>query len=92
MYGATDRFQTAATIGSKTSTTAGNKKVRLTVTGKNAASTGYSMHIDYFLLTLTQGCTAPVITMQPVSQTVSVGQTATFTVSATGDAPLTYQW
>src|SRR4029077_6353219 len=30
--------------------------------------------------------------MQPVSQTVNVGQTATFTVSATGAMPLTYQW
>jgi len=34
----------------------------------------------------------PQITMQPVSQTVNVGQTATFTVSATGAMPLTYQW
>jgi len=30
--------------------------------------------------------------MQPVSQTVSVGQSATFSVAATGSAPLTYQW
>ncbi len=34
----------------------------------------------------------PTIATQPVSATVIVGQTATFTVSATGTAPLTYQW
>src|SRR2546430_12423039 len=32
------------------------------------------------------------ITTQPVNQTVTVGQTATFTVVATGTAPLSYQW
>jgi len=36
--------------------------------------------------------TAPVITTQPVSQTVGVGQSATFFVIASGSAPLTYQW
>src|SRR6266550_4174162 len=35
---------------------------------------------------------APSITTQPVNQTVTVGQTATFTVVATGTAPLSYQW
>lgn len=34
----------------------------------------------------------PSITTQPVSQTVNPGQTATFSVAATGTAPLTYQW
>src|SRR5205823_7558076 len=29
---------------------------------------------------------------QPASQTVTAGQTATFTVVATGTAPLSYQW
>lgn len=36
--------------------------------------------------------TAPSISTQPANQTVAVGQTATFTVAATGTAPLTYQW
>jgi len=35
---------------------------------------------------------APAITSQPVSKTVIAGQTATFAVSATGAAPLSYQW
>lgn len=35
---------------------------------------------------------APVITTQPASLSVSVGQAATFSVTATGTAPLSYQW
>ena len=34
----------------------------------------------------------PSITTQPTSATVAVGQTVTFTVVASGTAPLTYQW
>src|SRR5208282_867888 len=34
----------------------------------------------------------PSITVQPESQSVVVGSTATFSVQATGTAPLTYQW
>ena len=33
-----------------------------------------------------------LITTQPANQSVSVGQTATFSVVATGSAPLQYQW
>lgn len=35
---------------------------------------------------------APVITTQPQNQSVELGGDATFTVVATGDEPLTYQW
>ena len=35
---------------------------------------------------------APSITNHPSNQTVSVGQTATFSVTATGSATLSYQW
>ena len=35
---------------------------------------------------------APSITQQPSNQTVTAGQTATFSVTATGTAPLSYQW
>src|SRR5438445_461880 len=35
---------------------------------------------------------APTLTTQPASTTVSLGQTATFSVVANGTAPLTYQW
>jgi len=36
--------------------------------------------------------TPPVITGQPQSQTVIAGDSATFTVTATGSTPLAYQW
>ncbi len=35
---------------------------------------------------------APSITSQPANQTVIAGNTASFTVAATGTSPLTYQW
>jgi hypothetical protein len=35
---------------------------------------------------------APTISTQPASKTVSVGSSVTFSVVATGAAPLTYQW
>jgi hypothetical protein len=38
------------------------------------------------------GATAPVIFSHPASQTISSGATATMSVSASGTAPLTYQW
>jgi glucose/arabinose dehydrogenase len=36
--------------------------------------------------------TGPVITTHPANQTATQGQTATFTVAASGTAPLNYQW
>ena len=35
---------------------------------------------------------APTINTQPANQSVTTGQTATFSVAATGTAPLRYQW
>ena len=35
---------------------------------------------------------APLVTTQPTNQMVTAGQTATFSVTATGTAPLAYQW
>src|SRR5437879_4772460 len=43
-------------------------------------------------LTVNPAPVAPAITTQPANQTVTAGQTATFTVVATGTAPLSYQW
>jgi hypothetical protein len=43
-------------------------------------------------LTVTIAAVAPTITTQPASQTVTAGQTDTFSVVATGTAPLSYQW
>ena len=36
--------------------------------------------------------TAAAVATQPANQTVTVGQSATFSVTASGTAPLTYQW
>jgi glucose/arabinose dehydrogenase len=44
-----------------------------------------------FRITFT-GQQAPSITQHPASRTVSVGQSASFTVAASGAPPLTYQW
>src|SRR6202040_3778808 len=43
-------------------------------------------------LTVNAAVVAPTITTQPVNQTVTAGQTATFNVVAAGTAPLSYQW
>jgi hypothetical protein len=43
-------------------------------------------------LAVIQAATAPLISAQPTSLNLVEGQTATFTVVASGTAPLTYQW
>jgi hypothetical protein len=43
-------------------------------------------------LTVNSAPVAPSITTQPANQTVNAGQIATFSVVASGTAPLTYQW
>ncbi len=82
---------TSYTTPSATSTDSGSV-FKVTVT--NAAGTVTS---NPATLTVTASSAivnphAPVITSQPVSQTIPVGQTATFNVAATGDPTLTYQW
>ncbi|MCL1914338.1 MAG: InlB B-repeat-containing protein [Eubacteriaceae bacterium] len=42
--------------------------------------------------TLTVNAAVPVITTQPTDKSITAGQTATFSVVATGTAPLAYQW
>jgi hypothetical protein len=68
-----------ANAGSHTFTPAGN----------NSAGDG-----DWVLV-LEAGGAAPVppsITSQPANKSVTAGQTATFSVNASGSAPLSYQW
>lgn len=43
-------------------------------------------------LTVVAGGTAPAITVQPSNQSVTVGSTAIFGVTASGSGTLTYQW
>ena len=56
---------------------------------RNYADTVTSSHAR---LTVSAALVAPTITAQPVSQTVAAGQAASFSVQATGTAPLRYQW
>jgi len=44
------------------------------------------------VLTVNTSAVTPTIATQPASQTVIAGKTGSFTVGATGTAPLTYQW
>ncbi|MGZ5545369.1 MAG: putative Ig domain-containing protein, partial [Limisphaerales bacterium] len=63
----------------------GSHTIRLRVTDTfGATGTGTT--------TLTIQSSAPSITSQPASRTNAAGTMATFTVSATGEAPLAYQW
>src|SRR5688500_8916530 len=54
--------------------------------GSEAAGAGAVVRVSY------TGSAAPSIASQPQSRTVTAGQPASFTVSASGAAPLTYQW
>jgi hypothetical protein len=51
-----------------------------------------SSTLNLYLADLGVVAAAPNITAQPVNVAVTAGQTATFGVTATGTAPLTYQW
>jgi hypothetical protein len=52
----------------------------------SGSNTGAVMRVQF------TGNQAPSITSHPASQTVSVGQSATFSVGASGTPPLSYQW
>ena len=70
-----------------TGTTTGSQNGSIfTVAVTNAGGTVMSAP---YILTVN---TPPTFTVQPASQTVFVGQAATFALTATGTAPLTYQW
>jgi hypothetical protein len=58
------------------------------VYAENAGGTAVST-VD---LVIAAAATAPAITTQPVAQSISVGNAATFNVVASGGGPLTYQW
>ncbi|MBK9796458.1 MAG: immunoglobulin domain-containing protein [Holophagaceae bacterium] len=57
-----------------------------------ASVSNFYGHVESDPATLTVTTDPPKITTQPVAQSVSAGHTATFTVVATGDGPLGYQW
>ena len=63
-----------------------------TFTPLNQNVTVSTMNVTGVNFTDNAAAVAPTITTQPASQTVTAGQTASFTVAATGTAPLSYQW
>jgi hypothetical protein len=79
---------TSATYHTPATSSADNGAV-YSVVVSNAAG---SLTSGNATLTVTAASTAPSITTQPVSQSVQAGQSATFSVVATGTAPLSYQW
>src|SRR5437762_1825488 len=76
----------AATAASYTTpaSTASDNGDQFTVVVSNTAG---SMTSNAAALTVSSVLVAPTITRQPASQTVTAGQTATFTVTAAGTAP-----
>jgi hypothetical protein len=89
----------AASVPASVTVLAGSSSATFTVsTSVVVTSTPVTVSASFAGLTLTATLTVnpaavpPSITKQPASQTVTAGQTATFTVAATGTAPLTYQW
>src|SRR5882762_2281734 len=70
-------------------TTAADNGAQFTVVLSNSVG---SVTSSVAMLTVSAASVAPSITTQPASQTVTAGQTAMFSVAATGTAPLTYQW
>ncbi len=63
-----------------------------TVVVTNSAGSATSNGAKLSVAPNTGGATAPSIATQPVNASSLVGGTATFTVTAAGTAPLTYQW
>jgi hypothetical protein len=85
------------TVPSSVTVGAGATSTTFTVsTSVVSASTAVTISASYGgqaqTATLTVNVVPPSITAQPVNQTVTAGQTANFTVVATGTAPLNYQW
>ena len=81
-----DATSTTYTTPAITSSDAGSQ---FSVVISNSAGTVTS---DAATLTVTPAPQAPSITTQPSGQAVIADQTATFSVAASGTAPLSYQW
>ena len=86
--------------GAASGTNSNTFSIAQTISGQNGAqiyvevsnSAGNATSSTVTLTVNPPAPTAPAITQQPANATVTVGQSATFTVMATGTAPLTYQW
>ncbi|MDD8020198.1 MAG: immunoglobulin domain-containing protein [Acidobacteriota bacterium] len=85
---------TAASTGSYNWAISSTQGVRsdYTVRVTSTSSSSIKDVSDAYFSIISTSVTAPTITTQPVSKTVNAGQTATFSVVATGTTPLSYQW
>jgi hypothetical protein len=71
----------------------GHVKINVTTTaGANAVISGVFFAPATTSAPVSGGNVAPAIGTQPVSKTVSAGQSATFSVASNGTAPLAYKW
>ena len=70
-------------------TLAGDNGATFSVLVTNSAGSATS---NAATLTVNAAATAPAISTQPANATVNAGSTASFSVSASGTAPLSYQW
>jgi hypothetical protein len=73
-------------------TTSADNGTRFEVMVSNSLGTITSIAATLTVSTSGSGPSAPAIATQPASASVAPGQTATFSVTAGGTAPLTYQW
>ena len=75
---------TSYTVSDAQNVNAGNYQVLVTNAYGSAESAVAALNVGEAGL--------PTISLQPSNQVVNLGQTASFTVGATGTPPLTYQW
>ncbi|RYY46318.1 MAG: choice-of-anchor D domain-containing protein [Chitinophagaceae bacterium] len=91
--GETYYWQTSASDASIATPVSSNQTINTTgsrfVRSRNNTTQCWSDAIESPVVTIN---TAVAITTQPVNSNILIGTTATFSVSATGTAPLTYQW
>jgi hypothetical protein len=79
---------TSSTYTTPAETTSDNGALFSVVVSNSAGTTTSNSAV----LTVNPAPVAPTITSQPASRAITAGQTATFSVSASGTAPLSYQW
>ncbi len=86
--GSWESFQTVSKTG--VTLNAGQQVLRFSMDADGP--TGWFGDFNSLSITSEGSSSSPTITSQPADQSVAPGQTATFSVTASGSAPLSYQW
>ena len=81
----------AGATSARYTTTTADSGATFAVVVSNSAGSATSRSAK-LTVTAPGGPVAPSITVQPADQSIKAGQTATFSVGASGTAPLSYQW